>query len=158
MLKSIQGKIEGCQLKRQGEKNGRAWKMYEIIINGEKFTTFDTKYSLNVGKEGTWEYEEKQDGQYINRTLSRYPEIKVPNGEIDENIIRALGVIRGDIKTLKDSIDAQFSFLKDMIDSLAVEEPEPKRPDYNPKDPQYNEMFGKPNNDDIPVIETENLV
>ena len=76
MLKSITGTISACAIKKTGTSDkGRAWTIFDVVINGEHFSTFDTKYQENIGKEGTFEYEEVQKGQYLNKTLQSYPEI-----------------------------------------------------------------------------------
>ena len=148
MMKSITGTIQSCDVLREGEKNGRKWIMFSVIINGEKFTTFDTKYKEHIGQEATWEYEEKQDGQYINKTLSKYPETKVSDKNVDKNVdetmIKAFGIIRGDIKALKNAMEIGFNSLKEIINSITVEESTPL------KEPQVTKPI---DNNDIPIIE-----
>lgn len=140
MLKSINGSIESVTVLRSGMKNNRAWTMFNVIIAGENFTTFDTKYRSNIGKQGTWEYEEKQDGQYLNRTLNKYPEVKVESENTDELNIRAFGVIRGDIKSLKEEMQRGFNNLQEMINTILVEDA--------PNDGPITSV-----KEDIPVIE-----
>ena len=140
MTKSIQGTIQDVHIKKQGEKNGRPWTMYTVVINGEQLTTFDSKYKANIGKQGTWEYEEKQDGQYLNRTLSRYPEVKGNDGLLDDKVVRALGLIRGDIVGLKKELQE----IKDMINAISVEVPDEQ---------PANIPAGMVEDKDIPIIE-----
>jgi hypothetical protein len=153
MLKSINGIIQSCVPFRTGEKNGRKWTIFNVVINGEKFSTFDTKYSQHIGTEGTWEYEEKQNGQYVNRTLSRYPEAKTPNANADESIMRAFGIIRGDIKALKDLMESRFLTIQDMINSITIEDMGPESEESQPPQIQYDETLKNTGDLDIPVIE-----
>ncbi len=70
----IIGTIKSVNQIREGEKDGRKWQMFEVIINDQKFTTFDWQYKQKVGQEGTWTYEESErqgrDGKiFINKRL-----------------------------------------------------------------------------------------
>jgi len=91
------------------------------MIAGEKFSTFDSKYADNIGKSGTWEYEEKQDGQYTNRTLSKYPEAIVQTESTGETNMRAFGVIRGDIKAMREFFEKELTEIKEILNTVVVD-------------------------------------
>ena len=135
MTKSINGSIESANQVRSGvTSKGRPWIMYQVVINGEKFTTFDAAYLSNIGKLGTWEYEEKPsaDGQFINRTLSKYPEVKSPSsvpssvpssgsdGLINDKVVSALGLMRNEMIEIK----LELKEIKDLINAISVEVPD----------------------------------
>lgn len=155
MLKSITGAIESASILRTGisPKNNRPWTMFSVIINGEKFSTFDSNYQKNIGKSGTWEYEEKPsaDGQYINRTLSRYPEIKGSEGLLDDKMIRALGLIRGEIAGLRKELQE----VKELINAISVEATEDTIEE-SVNMPNSGINSGIIRQEDIPVIEEGN--
>lgn len=57
----ITGQVQSVNPKRSGvsTKNGRNvnWTIYEVMINGQKFDTFDNEYLTKIGQTGTFEYE-----------------------------------------------------------------------------------------------------
>ena len=74
ILNRVIGKIEDVSLLKEGETEGRAWKLYKVTINGKTFTTFDAGFKELIGKEKEWEYEEKEMAKksgevYTRRTL-----------------------------------------------------------------------------------------
>ena len=81
--KTIVGKIDSVISKKTGvSATGRPWEIFEVLINGQKFSTFTNTFQTLVGQTGTWQYTEKQsegrDGQvYINKTLLS-PDVKKP--------------------------------------------------------------------------------
>ena len=129
ILKSINGSIESANQVRSGvTSKGRPWIMYQVVINGENFTTFDAAYLPNIGKIGTWEYEEKPsaNGQFMNRTLSKYPEVKSPSsvpssdGLINDKVVSALGLMRNEMIEIK----LELKEIKDLINAISVEVPD----------------------------------
>jgi len=159
MLKSITGKIESCVIKKEGVTNNRPWKIYSITINGENFSTFDAKYVEKIGQEGTYEYEEKNspDGQYVNKTLSKCPETnQVTTSTNTPDIIRGLGILRGDIQHLRESMEMRLHDIDEAIKLLNKPEqivatiPQPTAV----STPQEEQNFVPNNNsvNDIPII------
>lgn len=56
MLQII-GQVQSVNAKRSGSSNGKNWTIYEVMINGQKFDTFDNEYLTKIGQSGTFEYE-----------------------------------------------------------------------------------------------------
>jgi len=164
-MKSITGKIESCQIKKEGITNKRPWKIFDIAINGEHFSTFDAKFAEHIGQEGTYEYEEKNspDGQYVNKTLSKYPETvvnTVPSAPITNgdttSVIRGLGILRGDIQKLEQSLNEKLDRLALAVEAMS-KSPNPNLPmPSGPEGPSgpTPEYTNEANNstDDIPII------
>jgi len=170
MLKSITGTISSCTIKKEGITNNKAWKIFSVTINGEQFSTFDAAFLDNIGKEGTYEYEEKNspDGQYVNKTLSKYPETTIQAGTTETirttdtvsiggdagvaTIIRGLGILRGDIKRLEESVNEKLNKLALAIEFLS-KTPQPNQPASTPAVPEYNQSEINNSTDDIPIID-----
>lgn len=53
----IQGQVQNVSVKRSGNTNGRNWSIYEVTINGQKFSTFDNGFMGMIGQSGAFEYE-----------------------------------------------------------------------------------------------------
>ena len=70
-IKKVDGVIQDVKLFKEGETNGRKWAIYNVSINGERFSTFDEQYLGCVGNDGSWCYTEapSKDGKYVNKTL-----------------------------------------------------------------------------------------
>jgi len=155
MLKSITGKIESCTIKKEGNTNGKPWIIYGVTINGEQFSTFDSLYSENIGKEGTYEYEEKINGQYVNKTLSKYPESNVPANSSaapgSDNVVRVGGILRGDIKKLEEAMNKRFDILASTIDSLSKASQPTSSPESEIPVPEFSQVDNS--TDDIPIID-----
>lgn len=154
MLRSITGKIESCQIKKTGvSEKGRAWTICAVVINGEQFSTFDTKYQDNIGKEGTFEYDEVQKGQYSNKTLVSCPETMVSEGAgghpsvLVDNMMRGFGILRGDIAKMKESIEMKLDIMNDALATPTNEEPLPTE-----EPPVENPPSDLIKDEDIPVI------
>ena len=157
MLKSVTGKIESCVVKKTGTSDkGKAWIIYNVTINGEQFSTFDTKYTSNIGKEGTFEYDEVQKGQFLNKTLGSYPEVQVPSGMggagghptvLVDNMMRGFGILRGDIQKMKEAIEMRLDAMDGKLaSSINTEEPLPEEP---PAESPPSDII---RDEDIPVI------
>ena len=137
MLRSITGTISACTIKKEGITNNRSWKIFAVVINGEQFSTFDAAFAEHIGQNGTFEYDETTtpDGQYVNKTLSKYPETVInagtsatPTGSADiGSIIRGLGILRGDIQRMEKSLDERLSRLASAIASISSP-PSPETP------------------------------
>ena len=97
MIKS--GLITSVNEIKTGVTNGRKWTIFEVDIEGEKFSTFDPSYKTKVGKVGNWEYEIKQKGEYQNKQLKPLPKPKA-----EDTIKLGFGYIRGDIKRLETTL------------------------------------------------------
>lgn len=157
MTKSITGRLESCTIKKTGITNNKPWTIYQVTINGEQFSTFDAAYKDHIGQEGTWEYEEKPspDGQYINRTLSRYPEIQTNAGAdssvAPDNIIRGLGILRGDIKKLKEGVEGSLEAINGLLQTINAKISPPGVAEETPVSP--NKPPISIDDSDIPVIE-----
>jgi hypothetical protein len=67
--------------------------------------------------------------------------------------MRAFGIIRGDIKALKDLMESRFLTIQDMINSITIEDMGPESEESQPPQIQYDETIKKTDNFDIPVIE-----
>lgn len=80
MKKQIAGIIQSVNLLREGETNGRKWQMFEVMINDQKFITFDWGYKNKLNQSGTFTYEEtarEKDGKtYVSKTLENLPRPK----------------------------------------------------------------------------------
>lgn len=53
----IQGQIQSVKVVKNGNTNGRNWSIYEVMINGQKFKTFDGMFAGMIGQSGVYEYE-----------------------------------------------------------------------------------------------------
>jgi hypothetical protein len=63
---NIKGKVESCKLYKSGETNGINWSKYDVVINGQKFTSFRP---LDVGSVVQLEYTEEKFKGKIYKTL-----------------------------------------------------------------------------------------
>ena len=68
-MSKVAGKILSVNKGKSGEKNGRKWQIYEVVIGQEMYKTFDDQFLRLIGKEGEFEYTEDSYG----KTLSRLP-------------------------------------------------------------------------------------
>ena len=71
MEQEITGRVESATLIKEGmsAKTGKPWHLYEVYINGQKFSAFDAAYVDSVGNEVTALFTLEQKGQYTNYTL-----------------------------------------------------------------------------------------
>lgn len=98
--KQVTGIVFSVTVRKSGMTNGRNWTIYEVIIAGESYSTFDATYKEMIGKQGTFNYIEKQntgsDGRvYTNKTLQVLPKPEAPPGapktiQISEVVVNTL--------------------------------------------------------------------
>lgn len=128
MKQSKQIIIDGVELIKSGNTNGRNWSMYRMKDeNGMEYTTFDAKYINMLGNQITIEYEEKsvsgkKEGQvFTNRTIIE-PKAKPET----INALRAgaglppkeVGVMMpNDIQSLHQKVDEILKMVKSIYDS-----------------------------------------
>ena len=70
--KKIKGIILGIE-EKSGVKNGKEWKIFNVIIGDIKISTFNEIMvdGYKTGDEVVIEYTEKASGQFTNRTMTR---------------------------------------------------------------------------------------
>ena len=83
IIKQVTGVIFTVVVKKSGTTNGRNWMIYEVVIGGEPYSTFDAGYKELIGQQGTFNYTEKQntsgDGRvFTNKTLQAVSKPEAP--------------------------------------------------------------------------------
>ncbi len=79
---TIIGKIESAIVKQTGTTDkGQKWSRLEVVINGQKFSTFDTEFLAMIGIEGTFDFKiedrvSPRGTPYQSRTLFNLPKPK----------------------------------------------------------------------------------
>ena len=90
IIEKIKGTIESVKLIKTGqaEKEGRIfeWKLYEVMISGKIFRTFDPGYLKLMNQTGEWSYKKEmrqgRNGVYESRTLDNLPKPKTGSVEL----------------------------------------------------------------------------
>ncbi|MHA1329791.1 MAG: hypothetical protein ACTSR2_01820 [Candidatus Hodarchaeales archaeon] len=160
-IKSIKGRIDDVVVINTGETpEGRRWTLYEVTINNQTFRTFDTGYEKLIGKEGEWFYESevrKSSGgkTYESKTLISLSKVKKLKHQTEsqiqqDNILRGLGVIRGDIKKLKEEIETRLKSIEDALKNINI-------PQENKKEVKDDTENEETKSENIPVYEEEEI-
>lgn len=123
-LNTIVGKIESVNVVKSGTTNGRNWTIYEVIVNGEKFRTFDSQFQNLIGQTKELKYEVREttttNGRvFVNKTLINLPKAKT----IDASEVK--------FNTLNDKLDKIIGILEK--DDIPIVE-EPPKPEPTPED------------------------
>jgi len=123
----VTGKIESVNSIKTGEssKNGRTfnWTLFEVVISGQKYRTFDQGYQQLIGQTKEWQFKKEsrqgRNGQwYENRTLLN---LSKPS---------AVGVIQEEFKEVHEKLDKIMSLLEtDQRTDIPTDSPE----DYEPE-------------------------
>lgn len=125
-IKKVSGIIFSVTVKKSGITNGRNWTIYEVIIGGESYSTFDAGYKESIGKQGTYEYVEKQNTSngrvFTNKTLQALP---IP-GASQENQSKMISIPEVVVNTLISNQQKIMKALKIDSEIPTVEDvPEP---------------------------------
>lgn len=59
-IKKVTGLINDVKFIKEGETNNKKWTIYEVIIDGKKYTAFDNEYKNRVNTQSEWAYTEKE--------------------------------------------------------------------------------------------------
>jgi len=100
-------KIEGATLKKEGMgKNGKPYKIYELILNGGKYTGFIT--DPQIGQEIDVEFSEDQYGKHfkiLSQKAREDAELKLALTAI----VNTLKAMRTDIQEIKTKLNGKLS-------------------------------------------------
>lgn len=159
--KTIRGKVGNVVAINSGTTDkGRKWVLFEVSIGGQTFRTFDSGYNDKIGQEGEWIFEEEEriaasGKSYTSRTLlplSKMGKQSVPKLD-QERLIKGLGIIRGDIKILKESMELKLGLLEGLLQAINIKVSGSsiemdKRPELKTFRPDIEDK-------DIPIVENE---
>lgn len=79
---TIIGRIESAAVKQTGTTDkGQKWSRLEVVINGQKFSSFDTDFLAMIGIEGTFDFKiedrvSPKGTPYVSKTLFNLPKPK----------------------------------------------------------------------------------
>ncbi len=118
---TIIGKVESANVVKTGttEKDGKSinWSRLEVIINGQKFTTFDKEFLAMIGIEGSFDFKiedriSPRGTSYQSRTLFPLPKPKkdavdIVVMEVLKRIEQKLDWISGRISPIPEPEDFQ---------------------------------------------------
>lgn len=169
MQKTVIGTIESAVVSKTGiRKDGKGeYTIYKVFINGEEFTTFDHDFAKHIGEQGTFNYDETQNNYqgriYTNKKLLGYaatqtttpsPAPSTDPPASNDNVIRGLGILRGDIKSLRTDFETKLTNIENLIRDII---PNPISPPSNPNSTSIQDNRFPVNlpDSEIPVIQDD---